>query len=124
MNSDDDVMSNTAILAVEHAVEEQLAPEDHPDHTHDHPSDWVYIKVALVLGILTAIEVSTYFINDLSTGAALAMLMPLMVIKFAVVVLYFMHLKFDSSLFTRMFVAGLAFAIVVYGIMLTAQRFG
>jgi hypothetical protein len=36
---------------------------------------------------------------------------------------YFMHLKFDSPLFTRMFAAGLSFAVVVYCVMLTAFRF-
>jgi cytochrome c oxidase subunit IV len=46
-----------------------------------------------------------------------------MIVKFAVVAGYFMHLKFDSPLFTRMFVAGLTFAVVVYSIMLTVFRF-
>jgi hypothetical protein len=34
-----------------------------------------------------------------------------------------MHLKFDSKLFTTMFVAGLAFAIGVYVVMLTMFEF-
>jgi hypothetical protein len=34
-----------------------------------------------------------------------------------------MHLKFDAPLFTRMFGAGIAFAVGVYIIMLTAFRF-
>jgi cytochrome c oxidase subunit 4 len=116
-------MSTEAATHTETFVEEQLEAEDHPDHVHEHPSDWVYVKVALLLGLLTAIEVGTYFINDLSTGHALLILMPLMVIKFVIVAMYFMHLKFDSTLFTRMFVAGLAFAVVVYSVMLTTFRF-
>jgi cytochrome c oxidase subunit 4 len=86
-----------------------------------HPSDLTYIKVAVVLGVLTAAEVSTYF-TDLSKGWLIAVLVPLMVVKFATVAAFFMHLKFDAPLFTRMFGAGIAFAVGVYIIMLTALR--
>jgi caa(3)-type oxidase subunit IV len=87
-----------------------------------HPSDLTYIKVAIVLAVLTAAEVSTYFL-DLSHGQLILMLVPLMVVKFGTVAAFFMHLKFDAPLFTRMFGAGIAFAIGVYIIMLTAFRF-
>jgi cytochrome c oxidase subunit 4 len=109
-------------------VEPTAATVDH-DHAdahadaHAHPSDLKYIKIALILGALTALEVATYFWEDANTKALVAMLVPLMVIKFYVVAGYFMHLKFDSPLFTRMFVAGLAFAVGVYGIMLTVFEF-
>jgi cytochrome c oxidase subunit 4 len=86
-----------------------------------HPTDLTYIKVAIVLAVLTALEVSTYFM-DLSHSALLAMLLPLMVVKFGIVAGFFMHLKFDAPIFTRMFGAGLAFAIGVYIVMLTAFR--
>lgn len=89
---------------------------------HDHPSDLKYVKIALILAALTLIEVLTYTF-DMTGGALLAVLFPLMIIKFAIVAGYFMHLKFDSKLFTTMFVAGLAFAVVVYCVMLTAFRF-
>jgi cytochrome c oxidase subunit 4 len=98
---------------------------DEPGHEGliSHPSDLKYIKIALILGVLTAIEVATYWWEDANTGALIAVLFPIMIGKFAIVAGYFMHLKFDSPLFTRMFVAGLAFAVVVYCIMLTAFRF-
>jgi cytochrome c oxidase subunit 4 len=41
------------------------------------------------------------------------------IIKFAIVVLYFMHLKFDSRLFRRLFVAGLCLAVFCFGAVLT-----
>jgi cytochrome c oxidase subunit IV len=88
-----------------------------------HPSDLKYIKVAIFLAVLTAAEVATYFWEDADTKALVAVLLPIMIVKFAVVAGYFMHLKFDSPLFTRMFVAGLTFAVVVYSIMLTVFRF-
>ena len=101
---------------------------DAAEHVHEHPTDLQYVKIALLLGVLTALEVGTYFWEDLfgsvpSTTALILTLFPMMIAKFAIVAGYFMHLKFDSPLFTRMFVAGLSFAVVVYAVMLTAFRF-
>jgi cytochrome c oxidase subunit 4 len=95
----------------------------HEAHQKEHPSDWMYIKVALFLGVLTALEVSTYFWEDASTTALVATLFPMMIIKFAVVVAYFMHLRYDNPLFRRVFVFGLVLAVVVYLIALTAMQF-
>jgi cytochrome c oxidase subunit 4 len=99
-----------------------VTPEATHEPGHAHPSDLKYIKIAAILAVLTAAEVSTYFF-DMSTSALVAMLIPIMVLKFGIVAGYFMHLKFDSPLFTRMFVAGLSFAVGVYCVMLTAFRF-
>ena len=49
--------------------------------------------------------------------------MVMMVMKFVLVVGFFMHLKFDSRLLTWVFVAGLALAVVVYIVMLTTFEF-
>ena len=45
-------MSETTEAAVE------THDEAHDDH---HPSDWEYIKVAIILAVVTAAEVATYF---------------------------------------------------------------
>jgi cytochrome c oxidase subunit 4 len=95
----------------------------HEAHQQTHPSDWTYIKVALVLGALTALEVSTYYWEKASTGALIAVLFPLMIIKFGVVVAYFMHLRYDNPLFRRVFIFGLVLAVIVYLIALTAMQF-
>ncbi|HET6920156.1 MAG TPA: cytochrome C oxidase subunit IV family protein [Jiangellaceae bacterium] len=95
----------------------------HEAHQKTHPSDWTYIKVALLLGALTALEVSTYYWETASTGALVAVLFPLMTIKFGVVVAYFMHLRYDNPLFRRVFVFGLMLAVVVYLIALTSLQF-
>ena len=47
----------------------------------------------------------------------------MMVVKFSLVVGYFMHLRFDNRLFTRVFFAGLFLAIAVYIVMLTTFHF-
>ena len=64
--------------------------------------------------MLTALEVGTYFIEDASTTLLVPSLFPMMIVKFAIVAGFFMHLKFDNPLFTRLFVAGLVLAVAVY----------
>jgi cytochrome c oxidase subunit 4 len=94
--------------------------EDEHDIAHSG-GDLLYVKIALLLGALTGIEVLTYFLDFGS--AAVGVLLGLMTIKFAIVGLYFMHLKFDNKLFTQMFVAGILFAVVVYCAMLATFHF-
>ncbi len=94
------------------------------DAVHEHPSDRQYVKIALILGVLTALEVFTYFesVHNLGDAALYVILIVLMVLKFVYVVAWFMHLKFDSVLFKRIFTAGVVLALGVYLIMLTAFR--
>ena len=89
---------------------------------HDHPSDLKYVKIAIILAVLTAAEVLTYTF-DITGGLLVAILIPMMIVKFAIVAGYFMHLKFDSKMFTTMFVAGLTFAVSVYCVLLTMFEF-
>jgi cytochrome c oxidase subunit 4 len=95
----------------------------HEARQHEHPSDWLYIKVGLFLGALTALEVSTYFLEDASTTMLVVTLIPLMIIKFGVVCAFFMHLRYDNPLFKRVFVFGLVLAVVVYLSALSAMQF-
>ena len=90
-------------------------------HTHEHPSDKKYVEIALILGLITAAEVATYFVDI--GDALIPTLMVMMVAKFFMVGAWFMHLKFDFRLYTRMFVAGLVLAVAVYIAMLTAFEF-
>ena len=104
------------------------APADEHGHEHAHPSDGDYVRIALILGVITAFEVATYFWEDLfgskpSTMALVLTLFPMMIAKFIIVAGYFMHLKYDNPLFKRVFVFGLVLAIAVFGIALTAFDF-
>ena len=90
---------------------------------HKHPTDGNYMLIALILAIITAGEVSLYYI-DVGT-AMIPTLLVMMVLKFGIVVSYFMHLKFDSLIFRRLFLAGLLLAVAVYLAVMTAmQLFG
>jgi cytochrome c oxidase subunit 4 len=106
----------------------ETAIESHTDAgesgSNEHPSDWAYIKIALILGVITAIEVSTYFTSVVDWGDALIpSLLIMMVVKFYLVIMWFMHLKFDTPLFKTLFVGGLALAAVVYIATLLAFEF-
>jgi cytochrome c oxidase subunit IV len=114
-------MSTSTETGSEYAGEAPHA--DHEAHQHTHPSDATYIKVALVLAVLTAFEVGTYFVEDLSTAALVAFLFPLMILKFGAVCAWFMHLRFDNPIFRRVFVFGLILAVTVYCIALSAMNF-
>jgi cytochrome c oxidase subunit 4 len=90
----------------------------HTDEEHDHPSDRSYVGVALILGVITAAEVMTYVVDF---GPLLVpSLVVMMTAKFAIVAGWFMHLRFDSNLFTRVFVSGILLAIGVYIAALTS----
>ena len=98
--------------------------EEAEDHDAHHPSDWAYVKIALILAAVTALEVFTYFRSVLDWGVALVpSLIFMMVVKFYLVVTWFMHLKFDNSIFSKMFTTGLVLAVGVYLATLTAFEF-
>jgi len=80
-----------------------------------------YIRIALILAAITALEVSTYYVDF--GPFFMPSLMIMMVIKFLMVVSYFMHLKFDNRLFSWLFYAGLILAIIVYVISLSTFKF-
>jgi cytochrome c oxidase subunit 4 len=90
-------------------------------HTGHGPSDGMYVRVALFLALLTALEVSTYYVDF--GPLFLPVLLILMVIKFVMVVLFFMHLRFDSKMFGRLFWSGLILAVAVYIGTLTSFEF-
>lgn len=88
--------------------------EERHDTAHARPSQWEYVKIALVLAALTAAEVSLSYM-DVGRTLQIFGLLVMMVIKFLLVVLWFMHLKFDSPGYGRAFTFGVALAATVYG---------
>lgn len=95
------------------------APREEHELDH-HPSPRKYVWVAIILAIVTAIEVAIYYIDSIASNHALLItsLLVFAVIKFVMVGGYFMHLKYDSPIFRRFFVTGLILAMVVFGIVL------
>jgi cytochrome c oxidase subunit 4 len=80
---------------------------------HAHPSDVQYVYVALFLAMITAAEVAVYYVKALE-GLLIPTLVIMATVKFTTVVLWFMHLRFDSRLFRRLFVAGICLALFCF----------
>ena len=80
-----------------------------------------YVRIAAILAAITALEVATYYV-DLG-GLFLPSLLIMMAVKFYIVVSFFMHLRYESKLFSWVFYAGLFLAMTVYGIFLATFHF-
>jgi cytochrome c oxidase subunit 4 len=102
------------------------APED------AHPSSGVYVKIGLVLFVLTALEVGLYeFTYGEHAGAAGTALQPFFVplllamsaAKFYLVAMYYMHLKQDHRLFRGVFVFPLVIAIVIIVALIVLEAY-
>src|SRR3954462_2221891 len=99
---------------------------DHEEHSH--PRAAVYAKVGLVLFVLTALEVGLYEITyGEHAGSAASNIAPFFVpllllmsaAKFALVAMFYMHLKQDSKLFSGLFVFPLIIAtFMILGMIL------
>lgn len=93
---------------------------DHDAHDdgHGHASDTLYIQIAIGLAVLTGMEVAWPYVTDglLDTDGPILMipLLIVMAIKFVIIAAFFMHLRFDSKVLTRVFYAGLLLAVSVY----------
>jgi cytochrome c oxidase subunit 4 len=84
-----------------------------------HPEPRQYVTIAVVLAVITAIEVAVYYITAVK-DFLIPMLLVMSVIKFALVVLWFMHLRFDSHVFRRFFLIGVVLALVVFAVVLVS----
>jgi cytochrome c oxidase subunit IV len=106
------------------ALEQRVDP-DHDasagSHAAGHPSPKEYVRIGLILAVLTALEVGASYAG-VSGSILIPTLYVLAIIKFALVVLWFMHLKFDDRRFARFFVMGLSGAAVLYLIVLISFK--
>lgn len=90
-----------------------------PGEIKPHPSPRQYVVIAVVLSILTALEVGLYYLEgDVSNNLLIVLLAVLATLKFFLVASWYMHLRTDAPFFRRLFVVGLAGAAVVYGVVM------
>jgi cytochrome c oxidase subunit IV len=85
----------------------------------DH--DKRYLRIAAILGVITAIEIACSYINGLKGGLLAAVLMSFGFVKFVLVAGEFMHLKFDNQLLKKLFLMGAILAAFCYIAVLTAM---
>ncbi len=86
-----------------------------------HPAPRDYVKVALVLAAVTAAEVAVYYLQAVRV-ALVPLLFLFATIKFSLVVLWYMHLKFDSRTYARFFLMGIALALTLFVVVLVSFR--
>ena len=86
-----------------------------------HPSPFTYVAIALILAVVTAIEGAIVY-QDFLKDILVLVLVILSVAKFAVVAMFYMHLRFDNRLFSILFVTGLLLATAVSVTLLALFR--
>lgn len=87
------------------------------DHSHEsgaeaahHPSYALYVKIWAILVLLTGVTVGAAYTNLHHLGSLVAILIA--TTKATLVLLYFMHLKYERRSFTWMFLATMATYVI------------
>ena len=78
-----------------------------------HATVRTYVSVAIVLGIITAVEVATLYIPGIPGPLLVISLLAMSAVKFFLVVGFFMHLRYDHPIMRALFVGPLMIAIVI-----------
>ena len=80
---------------------------------HEHPTWHTYKWVALILTVITIMEVWVYYIPAfVASRLFVPVLLIMSAVKFVIVVLFYMHLKYDHRLFRFLFSGPLTIAIL------------
>jgi cytochrome c oxidase subunit IV len=80
---------------------------------HAHPTWSTYKWVALILVVITVIEVWVYYIpRFVASRLFVPSLLIMSAAKFAIVVMFYMHLKYDHKLFRALFTGPLIIAVL------------
>ena len=78
---------------------------------HHHPGWSIYWKIATILTLITVAEVWAYYIPSfVASRAFVPSLLIMSAVKFAIVVMFYMHLKYDHKLFRALFTGPLIIA--------------
>lgn len=98
---------------------------------HHHPGTGTYVQIAVVLFILTALEVLAYEmahrptmpLHELMAGTLVPVLIVLSAAKFALVAMFYMHLKSDGKLLTSLFVFPIIIATSIIVILILLMQY-
>jgi len=79
----------------------------------EHPTWSIYWKVAVILTLITVVEVWIYYIPAIvASRLFVPSLLIMSAIKFVTVVLFYMHLRYDHKLFRALFTGPLIIAAI------------
>lgn len=77
-----------------------------------HARRSTYWLVAVVLAVITLLEVAVFYVPALR-AIIVPVLLTLSAAKFALVAAFFMHLRYDRPILTRIFAGGLVVAVAI-----------
>ena len=90
-----------------------------PGELRPHPSPFQYVMIAVILCVITGLEVGMYYLTDsIPRALYITILLAMAVTKFVIVVSWFMHLRVDRPIFRRLFIVGSTGAVLLYSIIL------
>lgn len=89
-----------------------MSADTHGNHKGGHATVGTYVLVGVILTVITAVEVAIFYIPALS-ALLVPLLLTLSATKFVIVVLFYMHLRYDSPIFSRVFFGPLFLALIV-----------
>lgn len=87
----------------------------HDQHTHPVGATKTYWLIGVALIAITLVEISAFFKEEFYGALATPTVLVLSALKFVLVVAFYMHLKYDSKLFTGVFLFPMALAALVIG---------
>jgi len=85
----------------------------HDLETHPVHGTRTYWIIGGWLFVLTALEIAAYYVEDQLGQMAAPIILALSAAKFILVVAFYMHLKYDSKMFTGVFLFPMALATLV-----------
>jgi cytochrome c oxidase subunit 4 len=89
-------------------MKEHDVSTEHPAHA----TTGTYLRVAAALVMITLLEVGVFYVPTFQ-AALVPVLLFLSAVKFTLVVMFYMHLKFDSRFFAFVFGGPLLLALAV-----------
>jgi cytochrome c oxidase subunit 4 len=91
----------------------------HDKDTHPVGATGTYWTIGVILFVITALEIGAYYMEDTLGAAAVPIILALSAAKFILVVMFYMHLKYDSKVFSGIFLFPLTLgALVIVGMTL------
>lgn len=91
--------------------------EEQSREAHVHPGASVYVPVAVVLAVLTGLEIAVYY-SPVPTAVMVALVLILGAANVVLSVMFYMHLRYDSRILTGMFSGALLLACLLAGSLL------
>jgi cytochrome c oxidase subunit IV len=99
------------------------APGLLPGELRPHPTPVQYVMVAVVLVVITAVEIAvSYTEGTIPDGLIVVLLLVMAFVKFFLVAAWYMHLRTDALIFRRFFILGAVAAVILYLVVLATLQ--